>query len=117
MKRYQKQLSFILILAILLTVFTAAPFKVSAASTNHLIIHQPEDDQGDRIGRIQKENYEDVDWESVGFEGGTRIMLSVEAEDGYEFVGWDVRVRDGDAIEVHQEEYYYYCCLLAAVQT
>ena len=108
MKRYQKQLSFILILAILLTVFTAAPFKVSAARTNYLVIYQPVDEQGDSIGNIQKEIYEDVDWGSVGFEGGTRIMLSVHAEDGYEFVGWDVRVQNGAAIEVHQESYYYY---------
>ena len=107
MKNLQKSLSFLLVFAILLTVFAAAPIQVTAASTNYLVLHQPVDEQGNIIGHIQKENHIEDDWEVTGYEDKTTISLSVDAEDGYEFVGWDVHIRNGDAIEVRQEGYLY----------
>ena len=61
MKKLQKSLSFLLVFAIFLTLFAVAPFKVAAANNNRLVIHQPVDEQGNRIGTIQKENYKDED--------------------------------------------------------
>lgn len=81
MKNPQKILSLLLIFVTLFTVFTSAPFKVAAAGQNWLRIVQPEDEFGRRIGTIQKENYFDQDWNRYFFQSGTRIELTVTADD------------------------------------
>ena len=51
--RIKRLISLVLIPAIILTLFTAIPFTVSAAGQNWLRIIQPEDESGNRIELIK----------------------------------------------------------------
>lgn len=103
MKKPKKLLSFFLVLTALFAVVAAAPFQVNAVGRSLVLVQS----QG---GTIVRENYQQDDWDHTVYEAGTRIMLSVSPEEGYDFSRWDVHFQNNDPVEVNKGagRFYYF---------